>query len=246
MSRSRPELLEGSLAVVVTAVTNAFALAYLAGSSSLIEPASFLFPLLLWLGARCRPGVCGCGRLHDCRRHRLDHHSRVGPLRRPEPGTRRPRRLAAQVAMLGTTLAALALAAIFAERRRHQAALAESETRLRSSLDAANVIAWDVDLERNTVHSAGPVRRLLDLAEGALPGDFSAMVDTIHPLDRDRVMSQFWKAVGTAAIYGLEFRLNVSEGVRWVTAEGSIERDADGRPMRVRGITARQQRAQES
>jgi PAS domain S-box-containing protein len=230
------ELLEGSLAVVVTAVTNGFALALLAGSSSLVEPASFLFPLLLWLGARCRPvfaaaavftiaagivwtTIHGFGRYGDASQALAD------------------RIFAAQVAMLGTTLAALALAAIFAERRRHQAALAESDTRLRSSLDAANVIAWDVDLARNTVHSAGPVRRLLDLPEGSLPQDFSAMVDTVHPLDRDRVMGQFWKAIGTAAIYRLEFRLNVTEDVRWVTAEGSIEREPDGRPMRVRGIT---------
>ena len=232
----RRELLEGSLAVVVTAVTNALALAHLAGSSSLIEPASFLFPLLLWLGARCRPVFAAAAVFTIAAGIVWTTIRELGRYGDPSQALA-DRVLAAQLAMLGTTLAALALAAIFAERRRHQAALAESETRLRSSLDAANVIAWDVDLERNTVHSAGPVRRLLDLAEGALPGDFSAMVDTIHPLDRDRVMSQFWKAVGTAAIYGLEFRLNVSEGVRWVTAEGSIERDADGRPLRVSGIT---------
>jgi PAS domain S-box-containing protein len=35
----------------------------------------------------------------------------------------------------------------------------------------------------------------------------------------------------------LEFRLHVSGNVRWVTAEGSIERDSDGRPSRIRGIT---------
>jgi PAS domain S-box-containing protein len=230
------ELLEGSFAVVVTAVTNGFALALLQGSSSLIEPTSFLFPLLLWLGARCRPvfaaaavftiaagivwtTIAELGRYGDANVALAD------------------RVFAAQVAMLGTTLAGLALAAIFAERRRHQAALAESDSRLRSSLDAANVIAWDVDLERNAVHSAGPVRRLLELGEGALPADFAAMVNTIHPLDRDRVMSKFWKAVGTAATYRLEFRLNVPDEVRWVTAEGSIERDGGGRTTRVRGIT---------
>jgi PAS domain S-box-containing protein len=63
------------------------------------------------------------------------------------------------------------------------------------------------------------------------------MVETIHPEDRDRVMAQFWAAVGTAATFRLEFRLHVPGDVRWVTAEGSIERDGDGRPVRVRGIT---------
>jgi hypothetical protein len=68
--------------------------------------------------------------------------------------------IAAQISMLGTTFAALALAALFAERRRSEAALGESDTRLRSILDAASVIAWNADLTRHTVHSAGPVTRL--------------------------------------------------------------------------------------
>src|SRR6185295_6492593 len=230
------ELLEGSLAVAVTAVTNGFALALLAGSSSLIEPTSFLFPLLLWLGARCRPVFAAAAVFTIAAGIVWTTIHEFGRYGDPSQALT-DRVFAAQVAMLGTALAALALAAIFAERRRHQAALAESDSRLRSSLDAANVVAWDVDLARSTVHSAGPVRRLLDLPEGSLPQDFSGMIDTIHPLDRDRVMNQFWKAVGTAAIYRLEFRLNVAQDLRWVTAEGSIARDPDGRPMRVRGIT---------
>ena len=51
-------------------------------------------------------------------------------------------------------------------------------------------------------------------------------------------MAQFWTAVRTDAAYGLEFRLHsAGEGARWVTAEGSIERDSHGRAVRVRGIT---------
>jgi PAS domain S-box-containing protein len=230
------ELIEGNLAVVVIAVTNGFALALLSGSSSLIEPGSFLFPLLLWLGARCGPVFAAAAVFTIAAGIVWTTIHEFGRYGDPSEALA-DRVFAAQVAMLGTALAALALAAIFAERRRHQAALAETDSRLRSSLDAANVIAWDVDLEHNTVHSAGPVRRLLDLPEGALPRDFAGMADTIHPLDRERVMRQFWQAVGTAAVYRLEFRLNVTSDLRWVTAEGSIVRDADGRPLRVRGIT---------
>jgi two-component sensor histidine kinase len=144
--------------------------------------------------------------------------------------------VAAQSTILGTTLAALALAGIFAERRHHELAARENGARLRSILDAANVLAWEVDLVRNAVHSAGPVRRLLDRRDGSVPPDFAAMVETIHPNHRDSVMSKFWTAVSTARNFRLEFRLN-SDALRWVTAEGSIERDADGQPARVRGIT---------
>ena len=140
--------------------------------------------------------------------------------------------------MLGTTLAALALAALFAERRRHEATIVASEARLRSILGAANVIAWDVDLIRNSVHSTGPVGRFLDRPEGSEPHDFAGFVESIHPEDRDRVIAQFWTAVSTDAAYELEFRLHSTGGsARWVTAEGSIERDTHGRAVRVRGIT---------
>jgi PAS domain-containing protein len=115
-------------------------------------------------------------------------------------------------------------------------ALGEREARLRSILDAANVIAWEVDLVGNSVHSTGPVRRMLDRPESPVPTDVAGMAETIHPEDRDSVMARFWSALSTDATFRFEFRLN-SDVLRWVTAEGSIVRDADGRPVQVRGIT---------
>jgi two-component sensor histidine kinase len=119
---------------------------------------------------------------------------------------------------------------------KNEAPLEEGDARLRSILEAANVIAWDVDLVRNSAHSTGPVRRMLDRAEGPVPPDFAAMIETIHPEDRDSVMARFWLAVRTAATFRFEFRLK-SNAPRWVTAEGSIVRNTDGQPVQVRGIT---------
>ena len=229
------ELLEGTLAVVAVAVANGFALAFLAGPWSLMAPAIFLFPLLLWLSSRCRPVFAAAAAFSIAAAIVWTTIHEFGRYGDPSQAIA-DRVLAAHVAILGTALAALALAAVFAERRRHEMALGEIDTRLRSILDAANVIAWDVDLIRDTVHSAGPVRRLLHRPDGSVPRDFAAMVETIHPEDRDSVMAQFWTAVSTAATFRLEFRLN-SDVLRWVTAEGSIERDAHGVPVRVRGIT---------
>jgi PAS domain S-box-containing protein len=229
------ELLEGSLAVVAVTVAIGFLLAIFAGPWSLIGPSGLLFPFLLWLGYRSRPVFAAAAVFTIAAAivwTTTYEFGRFGDLAQPIA----IRVVAAQVALLGITFAALSLAALFAERRRSEAALGESDTRLRSILDAANVIAWDVDLTRYTVHSAGPVARLLHRPEGSVPRDFAAMVDTIHPEDRDSVMAQFWTAVGTAATYRLEFRLN-SDSLCWVTAEGSIERDAHGEPVRVRGIT---------
>jgi len=231
------ELLEGTFAVVIVSVANGFALALFAGSWSLVAPASFLFPLLLWLASRCRPVFAAGAVFTICAAIVWTTTSEVG--RYGDPGQPiADRVLAAQVAMLGTTLAALALAALFAEGRRHEATIVASEVRLRSILEAANVVAWDVDLTRNAVHSTGPVGRLLGRAEYPEPHDFVEFVERIHPQDRDRVMAQFWAAVRTDAAFELEFRLCSSGGgARWATTEGSIESDAQGQPVRVRGIT---------
>jgi PAS domain S-box-containing protein len=229
------ELLEGTLAVVAVAVTYAVALAVLAGPRSLMTPGIFVFPLLLWLSSRCRPVFAAAAAFSIASAIVWTTIHEFGRFGDPSRAIA-DRALAAQVAVMGTALAALALAALFAERRRSEAALSQSDIRLRSILDAANVIAWDVDLTRDTVHSVGPVARLLHRSEGPMPSALAAMVETIHPEDRDRVMAQFWTAVSTAATYRLEFRLN-SDPVCWVAAEGAVERDADGRPVRVRGIT---------
>ena len=233
---SRRELLEGTFAVAIVSVANGFALALLTGSWSLMAPAAFLFPLLFWLGSRCQPVFAAGAAFTICLAIAWTTTHEAGRYGDPSQPIA-DRVLAAQVAMLGTTLAALALAALFAERRRQEATIVASEARLRSILGAANIIAWDVDLIRNTVDTTRPVGRLLD-RPGPEPHDFAGMVESIHPEDRDRVMAQFWKAVSTNTAYEMEFRLCSSGGnARWVTAEGLIERDSHGRPVRVRGIT---------
>ena len=229
------EVLEGTLAAVAVTASIGFLLVLLSGPWSVIGPGAFLFPLLLWLGYRCRPVFAAAAVFTIAAAIVWTTTYEFGRYGDPTQATT-IRIVAAQTAMLGVTLAALALSALFAERRRHEATIVASEARLRSILDAANVIAWDVDLTGDTVHSAGPVARLLNRPEASTPRDFAAMVETIHPEDRDSVMAQFWTAVSTAATYRLEFRLN-SDSLCWVTAEGSIERDAHGQPVRVRGIT---------
>jgi PAS domain S-box-containing protein len=234
---SSRDVLEGTSAVVVVSVANGLALALLTGSWSLMSPAVFLFPLLLWLGSRCRPVFAAAAVFTICAAivwTTINDLGRYGDPSQPIVD----RVLAAQVAMLGTTLAALALAALFAERRRHEATIVASETRIRSILDAAKVIAWEVDLIRDTVHVEGPIARFLDKPDGMPTDGFAAFAATIHPEDRDRAMAEFLTALKASTNYQLEFRLPSSSGdARWVTAEGAIERDDTGRAVSIRGIT---------
>jgi len=49
------------------------------------------------------------------------------------------------------------------------------------------VVAWKVDLIRNTVHTAGPVARFVDTPERVQLADVATSASTVHPEDRDRV-----------------------------------------------------------
>jgi hypothetical protein len=123
------EFLEGTLVVVVVAATNGIALTLFAGQWALIAPASFLFPLLLWLGSRCPPVFAAVAVATICVPIVWTTTYEFGRYGEASQ-TISDRILAAQVAMLGTTLAALALAALFAERRRHLASIVERNLQL--------------------------------------------------------------------------------------------------------------------
>jgi two-component sensor histidine kinase/integral membrane sensor domain MASE1 len=142
---NRRELVEGSMSVAVVA---AITLVGFGSPTTLwitIVPLALLMPLLVWQAARCRPvfvaaAACvvailivltikfGIGRLGD---PSVPHSYRVN---------------AAQVAMLAVTGCSLILAALFAERRKHEDALQEGlehQQALNAELDhrVKNVLA---------------------------------------------------------------------------------------------------------
>jgi hypothetical protein len=102
--------------------------------------------------------------------------------------------LDAQVAILASTLTALALAAVFAERR-------HNEARLLSILDAANVVAWDADLVRDTVRHIGPVARFSDQPGGMQIKDWATFAASIFPDDRNRVLVELLTAIRRRASF---------------------------------------------
>jgi PAS domain S-box-containing protein len=138
------ELLEGSLGVVAVTATIGSLLAILSGPWSLIAPASLLFPLLLWLGYRCRPVFAAAAVFTIAAAIVLTTTHEFGRYGDPAQPIA-VRVIAAQIAMLGTAMAALALAALFAERRRYEATIVASEARLRSLLGALPAAIYTTD-----------------------------------------------------------------------------------------------------
>jgi signal transduction histidine kinase len=130
----RSELIEGTGVLVVLAVMTGIAIFLPQASWETVVPVALLFPMLLWLSARCRPvfaaaavflvsmavvstAVFGIGHFGDANRSLSD--------RIPQ----------AQAAILFVALGAYVLAALFAERRDSEARLARANMMLERERD---------------------------------------------------------------------------------------------------------------
>ena len=125
---SRGEITEGTSALVVLTAMTGIIISLPEQPWQTVVPAALLFPMLLWLAARCRPVFAAGGAFMVSLTvvwttiFGIGHFGDIGlPLNN--------RILQAQAVILVMTLIALALAALFAERRHHEAALSASEAR---------------------------------------------------------------------------------------------------------------------
>lgn len=230
------ELTEGAVALVAVAVASALVFTLPPGPWSVFAPDAVLLPLLLWLAARCRPVFAAAAAFVIALAPAMTTIHSIGAF--GDPRFPLPDRLfAAQSGILTAVVAALVLAALFAARRQHDAALEASERRLRSILEAANVVAWEVDLTRDLVHATGPEERFLERASRQI-SNVAAAANNIHPADRDRVLAEFQAALQGGARCSSEFRILLADGsVRWLASEGTVVRATNGRPQRVLGVS---------
>src|SRR5262245_36633644 len=183
----RQEFIEGTPALVALAVTNGFALAWLTGPWLMIVPATLLFPLLLWLGARCRPVFTAAGVFIIAAAIVWTTTYELGLY--GDPGLHiADRVLAAQVAMLSTTLAGLALAALFAERRCHEAALVASEARYRMFYEDNPSMFFTVDANGTVLSVNQYGADMLGYTSAELVG--KSVLQVIHEDDRQAALRQ--------------------------------------------------------
>jgi PAS domain S-box-containing protein len=151
----RRELIEGIGAVVAVAAAIVIII-FLVPEVwwNRIAPVELLFPMLLWLAARCRPAFTAAAvfvvslMIASALIFRLGHFSDV-ELSMAEQV------FAAQAGTLGVAIFAFVLAALFAERRRHEAVITESENRMRAILHTVvdGIITLD---DHGTIENLNP------------------------------------------------------------------------------------------
>ncbi len=124
------------------------------------------------------------------------------------------------------------------ERKRAEAALAESEARLRLAQEAAGAGTWELDLATRRVRLSPESLRLHGLPEdhaGEL--DEAGWAATVHPDDRADALAAVARVIAEGGLYDRTFRVPLPDGpVRWIQGLGRAEHARDGRPLRLVGL----------
>jgi PAS domain S-box-containing protein len=233
----RNETVEGLAALALLAATSATVYVAPAGSWFPQVPPAVLFPLLLWIAARCRPVFAAAAAFIISGALFGAAILRLGPFALtdvPVPSV--------QVTILIASLCALTLSALFAERRRSEAALMESNDRLQLALGGAQLGVWSADLTTGALACDERHCRINGHDPAAPPRTLGHARALVHPEDLPRLDAAFAVARRTGAPCQAEYRIGADGNrdpsqVRWVAVEGTVVRDAVGQPVRLLGVT---------
>ena len=235
----RAELLEGMLGLSMLGALSAVAIALPEGPWSTALPLAIVFPVLLWISARCPPTFAaasafivastvvgsitfGVGHFGDATIPLAD------------------RVLAAQTIVLTGAVLTLVLAALFAERRRIEFVLERSRRRLQLALDGAELGAFSADLATGRLEWDARAAQIH--GQSVQSTTISESRRFVHRDDRARIdtaLSQAWQAGGT---WAAEYRVVPPPGhrhageTRWVAVEGSIVHDPERTGVGLLGV----------
>jgi len=123
------------------------------------------------------------------------------------------------------------------ERKRAEAALGESEARLRDAQRLAKVGSWELDIATGRIRRSDEMFQFYGLAAGD-PPDFSTFLSYVHPKDRGKIREAQSRAVSTSAPFETEFRLIRPSGeIRFVRSIVEAIKDERGIVVGFRGAT---------
>ena len=116
-------------------------------------------------------------------------------------------------------------------------AVNENEKRARLAASAANIKLWDCDIGRDEIWVSEP-RHARDEHGDPKSVSLDDYLQLVHPDDRERTRQALREAVEGDKELRTEYRVtDPSGGTCWLAARGQVERDAQGKPLRIRGVS---------
>jgi PAS domain S-box-containing protein len=233
----RNEMLEGVVALAALATVMTVIIVWLPPEpwESLV-PVALLFPILLWLAARCRPVFAAAAAFIVSLTIVWTITFGIGHFGDPALPIG-DRITGAQAAILGFTLSAYVLAALFAERRQHEAVLEESEARLQEALTAGAVTAFEWDPRSGLSQRSENAAQILGFGprQSLTAAQFLARV---HPDDRACFKALVGRVRVDSPSYSVTFRFIRPDGREvWLEETSRAEFDTTGRFVRLKGLT---------
>jgi PAS domain S-box-containing protein len=233
---TRGETIEGLIALALLIVLSIIVITLPPETWTTVVPIALLFPVLLWLAARCQPVFAAAAAFIVTLA--IVWTTTIGIGHFGDPGLPMADRvLAARFGILADALCAFVLAALFAERRQQAAALAESETRLQEALSAGAVTTFVWDAGTGSSQRSANAAQMLGLAprQTLTAADFLARID---PDDRERFQAAVRGLTPERPDYSVTFRFKRPDGRDvWLEETAKAEFDAIGHLERVKGLT---------
>jgi PAS domain S-box-containing protein len=122
------------------------------------------------------------------------------------------------------------------EQRAVEAALREREGQLAEAQRMAHVGSWEWDVDANVVRWSDEMCRLFGVPPEGFGAAYDEYLARVHPDDREHVDETVVRAMSAGAPFSFHHRLvRPDGGVRILNARGRVERDGDGRVVRMLG-----------
>jgi PAS domain S-box-containing protein len=232
----RSEIIEGGVALALIAALTAVIVSLPPEPWKTVVPVALLFPLLLWLSARCRPVFAAAAAFIVSLIIVWAMTFGIGHFGNPELSID-DRILGAQASVLSVALCAFVLAALFAERRRHEAELEEGETRLQEALAAGSVMAFEWDVRTDVSRHSENAAQILGI-DPQQTVSASYFLTLIHPDDRVPFKALVRGLSPDKPSYTISFRFIRPDGREiWLEEASKAQFDAAGRLISLKGLT---------
>ena len=122
----------------------------------------------------------------------------------------------------------------YTERKELLETLLEREQQLATAQRIAHVGSWEWDVAADRVIWSEEMCRIFDVAPGT-EVDYASYLQRVHPDDRDIAQAAVERALADGHPYTFDHRVLHPDEVRWVRGRGVVDRDADGRVVRMSG-----------
>ncbi len=137
-------------------------------------------------------------------------------------------------AALAGARASTAHSVLLNERTAALRALAKSESRFRSAMDAARLGFWDWDLAAGWINWLGHHEEIFGVAQ--FDGRYETFLGAVHPEDRHQVGVALTAALTSRSEYSHVHRVVWKDGtIRWVMGRGQFQYDKTGTAVRMSG-----------